>query len=181
MSASLDDLFVYFKIPWVDGVVPIKMWSFHNVDHRTNNTSEAYNLRFATRLSRKHPNIWSFTQLIQSEHARFEHILIQLDAGASAPEPSTKAKAFQLRLDTLYNRFHEKEINAKELLSSLSLLIGKKKIITFYYIFYSLSSFFFLLLIKTVLIMDQGYEFVVPTFFFSSFHLHLVLINYLHF
>ncbi|CAF5070545.1 unnamed protein product, partial [Rotaria magnacalcarata] len=118
MSASLDDLFVHFKIPWVDGVVPIKMWSFHNVDHRTNNTSEgentivlnlnnsyslpsiyiqAYNLRFATRLSRKHPNIWSFIQLIQSEHARFEHILIQLD--------------------TLYNRFHEKEINAKELLS----------------------------------------------------------------
>ncbi|CAF1009766.1 unnamed protein product, partial [Rotaria magnacalcarata] len=32
MSASLDDLFVYFKIPWVDGVVPIKMWSFHNVE-----------------------------------------------------------------------------------------------------------------------------------------------------
>ncbi|CAF5140352.1 unnamed protein product, partial [Rotaria magnacalcarata] len=85
MSASLDDLFVYFKIPWVAGVVPIKMWSFHNVDHRTNNTSEgentivlnlnnsyslpsiyiqAYNLRFATRLSRKHPNISSFIQLI---------------------------------------------------------------------------------------------------------------------
>ncbi|CAF3316830.1 unnamed protein product, partial [Rotaria sp. Silwood2] len=59
MSASLDDLFVYFKIPWVAGVVPIKMWSFHNVDHRTNNTSEAYNLRFGSRLSRKHPNIWS--------------------------------------------------------------------------------------------------------------------------
>ncbi|CAF5148109.1 unnamed protein product, partial [Rotaria magnacalcarata] len=39
--------------------------------------------------------------LIQSEHARFEHILIQLDAGASAPKPSTKTKAFQLRLDTL--------------------------------------------------------------------------------
>ncbi|CAF4099381.1 unnamed protein product [Rotaria magnacalcarata] len=110
MSASLDDLFVYFKIPWVAGVVPIKMWSFHNVDHRTNNTSEAYNLRFATRLSRKHPNIWSFIQLIQSEHARFEHILIQLDAGASTSKPSTKTKAFQLRLDTLYNRFHEKEL-----------------------------------------------------------------------
>ncbi|CAF4417113.1 unnamed protein product, partial [Rotaria magnacalcarata] len=60
-----------------------------------------YNLRFATRLSRKHPNIWSFIQLIQSEHARFERILIQLDAGASTPKPSTKTKAFQLRLDTL--------------------------------------------------------------------------------
>ena len=65
--------------------------------------------------------------MIQSEHARFEHILIQLDAGASVPKPSTKTKAFQLRLDTLYNRFRANEINAKELLSGLSLLIGKKK------------------------------------------------------
>ena len=40
MSASLDDLFLYFKNQWVDGVVPIKMWNFHDVDHRTNNTSE---------------------------------------------------------------------------------------------------------------------------------------------
>ncbi|CAF5062712.1 unnamed protein product, partial [Rotaria magnacalcarata] len=55
------------------------------------------------------------------EHARVEHILIQLNAGASAPKSSTKTKAFQLRLDTLYNRFHEKEINQKELLSGLSL------------------------------------------------------------
>jgi hypothetical protein len=65
--------------------------------------------------------------LIQSEHVRFEHISIQLDAGASAPKQSTKTKAFQTRLDTLYNRFFKKELNANELLSGLSLLIGKKK------------------------------------------------------
>jgi len=87
----------------------------------------AYNLRFATRLSKKHPNIWSFIQLIQGEHVRFEHISIQLDAGASAPKQSTKTKAFQTRFDTLHNRFLNKEINANELLSGLSLLIGKKK------------------------------------------------------
>ncbi len=87
----------------------------------------AYNLRFATRLSKKHPNIWSFIQLIQSEHIRFEHISLQLDAGASAPKQSTKTKAFQMRFDTLHGRFAKKEINSKELLSGLSLLIGKKK------------------------------------------------------
>ncbi|CAF4091569.1 unnamed protein product, partial [Rotaria sordida] len=100
-SSSLGDLLLYFKNQWVHGVVPIHMWNFHDANHRTNNTSEAYNLRFATRLSKKHPNIWSFIQLIQSEHVRFEHISIQLDAGASAPKQSTKKKAFQIRFDTL--------------------------------------------------------------------------------
>jgi hypothetical protein len=37
----------------------------------------------ATRLS-KHPNIWSFIQMIQSAHGRFGHISIQLYAGAAA-------------------------------------------------------------------------------------------------
>ncbi|CAF4668553.1 unnamed protein product, partial [Rotaria socialis] len=68
MATSLSDLLVYFQHQWMYGVVPMHMWNFHNVKHRTNNTSEAYNLRFATRLARKHPNIWSFIQLIKSEH-----------------------------------------------------------------------------------------------------------------
>ena len=66
--------------------------------------------------------------MIQSEHVRFEHISIQLDAGASAPKQSKKkTTAFQTRFDTLHNRFLKKEINANELLLGLSLLIGKKK------------------------------------------------------
>jgi len=96
-------------------------------------------------LSKKHPNIWSFIQLIQSEHIRFEHISLQLDAGASAPKQSTKTKAFQMRFDTLHGRFAKKEINSKELLSGLSLLIGKKKKITSYYILNVLFSFSFLI------------------------------------
>ncbi|CAF4422128.1 unnamed protein product [Rotaria magnacalcarata] len=127
ISTSLGDLLSYFKHQWMYGVVPLQMWNFHDVIHRTNNTSEAYNLRFATRLSKKHPNIWSFIQLIQSEHVRFEHILVQLNAGASAPKQSTKTTAFQMRFDTLHSRFLKKEINANELLPGLSLLIGKKK------------------------------------------------------
>ncbi|CAF4759282.1 unnamed protein product, partial [Rotaria sp. Silwood2] len=152
-STSLGDLLLYFKHQWVHGVVPIQMWNFFDVHHRTNNTSEgqntaafrllcfeslhfiiyilAYNLRFASRLSKKHPNIWSFIQLIQSEHVRFEHILTQLEAGASAPKQSKKTKAFQTRFDTLRERFLQQQINTNEHLSGLSLLIGKKKI-TFY-------------------------------------------------
>jgi len=44
MSTSLGDLLLYFKNQWVDGVVPMKMWNFHNVIHRTNNTSEGENI-----------------------------------------------------------------------------------------------------------------------------------------
>ncbi|CAF4087926.1 unnamed protein product, partial [Adineta steineri] len=123
MTTSLDNLVLYFKNQWVHGVVPIHMWNFHEVTHRTNNICEgeniavlhlyylktlsviiytlAYNLRFATRLSKKHPNIWSFINLIQNEHTRFEHISLQLNAGASAPKQSIQTKAFQARFDTL--------------------------------------------------------------------------------
>jgi hypothetical protein len=41
--------------------------------------------------------------LIQSEHVCFEYISIQLDAGASAPQQSTKIKAFQKRLYQVYH------------------------------------------------------------------------------
>ncbi|CAF3596017.1 unnamed protein product [Rotaria socialis] len=149
MATSLSDLLVYFQHQWMHGVVPMHMWNFHHVKHRTNNTSEgknslifnlphlealsriirilAYNLRFATRLARKHPNIWSFIQLIKSEHVRFQHISIQLDAGASAPKQSKKTTAFQMKVNVLHDRFLKKEITTKELLSGLSLLIGNKK------------------------------------------------------
>jgi hypothetical protein len=46
--------------------------------------------------------------LIQSEHVRFEYISIQLDAGASSPQQSTKIKAFQKRLYQVYHRLKRK-------------------------------------------------------------------------
>lgn len=39
-SASLSDLLLYFNNQWVNGVVPLSMWNFFDVNHRTNNTSE---------------------------------------------------------------------------------------------------------------------------------------------
>jgi hypothetical protein len=43
----------------------------------------------------KYPNIWSFIQLVQSEHACFEHITIQLDAGVSGRNNQQKQKLFK--------------------------------------------------------------------------------------
>ncbi|CAF4942564.1 unnamed protein product, partial [Rotaria magnacalcarata] len=79
-----------------------------------------YNRRFVTRLSRNHPNIWSFMQLIQCEHVHFEHISIQLDAGASIPKQSKKTKVFQMKFNNLQERFLKKEMNCNQLLIGLS-------------------------------------------------------------
>ncbi|UJR24210.1 hypothetical protein I4U23_027177 [Adineta vaga] len=126
-SPSLDDLFVYFHRQWIDGNVPLIMWNFHELDHRTNNISEAYSRRFGSRILRKHPNVWTFIQLIQSENARIEHLIVLLDAGAATSKESSKTTAFQKRFCNRKTRFHNYEINAKQLLHGLSMLIGAPK------------------------------------------------------
>ncbi|CAF4123801.1 unnamed protein product, partial [Rotaria sp. Silwood1] len=35
-SSSLDDLFVYFDHQWINGTVPLSMWTSYGLDHRTN-------------------------------------------------------------------------------------------------------------------------------------------------
>jgi hypothetical protein len=40
LSSSLNDLLSYFQHQWMYGTVPMGMWNFHDVNHRTNNTSE---------------------------------------------------------------------------------------------------------------------------------------------
>ena len=39
-STSLEDLFTYFDRQWINGSVPLSMWNFHDLNHRTNNVSE---------------------------------------------------------------------------------------------------------------------------------------------
>ena len=77
----------------------------------------AYNLRFSSRLSNNHPNVWTSIQLIKSEHVRLEHIIVQISAGAT--------QAFQRRLVILSSRFLDKKFNVKELLVDLSSLISE--------------------------------------------------------
>ncbi len=43
-------------------------------------------------------------QMIQRKHVRFEYIAIRIDVGASAPQQSTKIKAFHKRLYQFYHR-----------------------------------------------------------------------------
>jgi hypothetical protein len=76
---------------------------------------------------KKHPNVWTFIQLIQSENARCEHLIIQLGAGASSSKETARTTAFQRRFENLKARFNNNQIRAKKLLNSLGLLIGGHK------------------------------------------------------
>lgn len=148
-SPSLDDLFIYFERQWINGNIPLSLWNANESDHRTNNIAEdirenlyrereinhllcfllilAYNRRFTSRAIKKHPNIWTFIGLIQDEHVRFEQIKIQLACGASNSKQSSNKTAFQRRFQTLNMRFKNSEINSKQLLAGLTLLIGGQK------------------------------------------------------
>ena len=147
-SPSVQDLFVYFERQWINGGVSLSMWNFNDLDHRTNNISEgerggfkitvdfspfislhflAYNRRFSSRITKKRPNVWAFIQLIQAENARLEHIMVQLTAGASSMKPSSRTTTFQRRFETLQSRFRNKEIEIKQLLNGLTLLLGLHK------------------------------------------------------
>ncbi|CAF4428830.1 unnamed protein product [Rotaria socialis] len=127
LSSSLYDLLVYFERQWIKGSVPLSMWNSNDVDHRTNSISEAYNRRFSTRISKKHPNVWTFIKLIQSENVRLEHIIAQLSGGASSSKKSKNTTGFQKRFGTLKKRFNDNEINTKQLLKGLALLLGSHK------------------------------------------------------
>ncbi|CAM4767285.1 unnamed protein product [Rotaria magnacalcarata] len=68
--------------------------------------------------------------LILCEHVRFQHISIQLDAGASIPQQSKKAKAFQMKFNNLQERFLKKEMNCNQLLKGFIIVNWKQKTIS---------------------------------------------------
>ncbi|CAF1598818.1 unnamed protein product [Rotaria magnacalcarata] len=91
---SLNELFIYFERQWIKGNILLSLWNASESDHRTNNISEVYNRRFGTRIINKHPNIWTFIRLIQDEHARFEHINIQVAYGAEMGKSNSELTFF---------------------------------------------------------------------------------------
>ena len=84
-----------------------------------------YHNRLNARISKYHPNIWAFIKCIQGEESRFNHLLIQMKGGLTARTPTKKTQAIQQRLDALYSRYDNDEINENELLESLSYVVAK--------------------------------------------------------
>ena len=87
----------------------------------------AYNRRFGSRLAKQHPNVWTFIHLIQNENSRCEHLIAQLNTGATSAKETSRTSAFQRRFETLKSRFDHNEINAKQLLHGFGLLLAGQK------------------------------------------------------
>ncbi|CAM4809277.1 unnamed protein product [Rotaria magnacalcarata] len=83
VKQELHQLFLYFDHQWIANV-PMKMWSVHGYQHRTNNNCEGFHNRLNQRILKAHPNMWTFIKCIQNEENRFRHLLLQMNAGAQA-------------------------------------------------------------------------------------------------
>ncbi|CAF4935093.1 unnamed protein product [Rotaria sp. Silwood1] len=120
----LKPLFSYFENQWMKNV-DIQRWNVYGIQMRTNNNAEGYHNRLNSRISKYHPNIWAFIRCIQGEENRFNHLLIQMKGGLTARPKTKKTLAIQHRIDTLYVRYNNGDINANELLDGLSYVVAK--------------------------------------------------------
>jgi hypothetical protein len=84
-----------------------------------------YHNRLNSRISKHHPNIWVFIKCIQGEENRFNHLLIQMKGGLAARPQTKKTQAIQKRIDNLYIRYDNSDINSAELLEGLSYVVAK--------------------------------------------------------
>ncbi|CAF3958786.1 unnamed protein product, partial [Rotaria sp. Silwood1] len=133
----LKPLFQYFENQWIKKV-DLKQWNVYGLEIRTNNNAEGFHHflalryfiqsytflgfhnRLNSRLSKAHPNIWSFIKCIQGEENRFNHLMIQMKAGLSTRPKTARTQTTQQRLDTLYSRYNNSEIDLMELFDGLS-------------------------------------------------------------
>ncbi|CAF0877561.1 unnamed protein product [Rotaria sordida] len=119
----VNPLIEYFKNYWITQV-SINMWSVSHLDTRTNNSVEGWHNRFNNRINKHHPNIWHFISVIKVEEVVFQQQLIHIQTGAQKKKKK-KTTVMEQRLQTLSSRFENAEIDLKEYLQSLSLLVAK--------------------------------------------------------
>jgi hypothetical protein len=136
---AIEPLIGYFKNYWMTQM-SINLWSVSHLDIRTNNSVEgtvisessffvklsfvAWHSRFNKRVNQHHPNIWHFISVIKKEEVVFQQQLVHLQSGKQKKQKK-KTTAMQNRLENLSSRFENAEIDLKEYLQSLSLLVAK--------------------------------------------------------
>ena len=127
----------------MDKKIDLKQWDVYGLEIRTNNNAEGFLIcsyltiliysyvfigfhnRLNSRLSKSHPNVWTFIQCIQGEEHRFNHLMIQMKAGLSARPKTNRTQAIQQRVNTLYSRYANGDISATDLLDGLSFVVAK--------------------------------------------------------
>ncbi|CAF4124927.1 unnamed protein product [Rotaria magnacalcarata] len=122
-DAPMKQLLTYFENNWLSD---IDMWNVSTTDSRTNNVCEGYHSRMNHRIHRNHPNMWQFIKFFQAEEKRLQTIVLQWSAGASK-KANPRTTFIQNRINTLHDRYDNGAIDSSDLLTGLSMLIGKKK------------------------------------------------------
>ncbi|CAF3771859.1 unnamed protein product, partial [Rotaria magnacalcarata] len=91
--------------------LPITMWNVNDCQYRTNNICEGFHNRLNRRIERAHANIWSFIKSIVSEEARFQHLHVQMNTGATHRSVSSSSSGIQKRIDILMARYKNNDID----------------------------------------------------------------------
>ena len=137
-------LLEYFNNHWIKKV-KFSLWNASDLNIRTNNHVEGerfssafsksnhrpfsqseWNNRFNKRMVRSHPNIWAFIECLMKEDIVFQQQLLKAKAGGQKVK-AKKTLSMQKQIDTLRTRFGDNEIDRKEYLEGLSLLVAIKK------------------------------------------------------
>ena len=77
-----------------------------------------------SRIVKNHPNIWKFILFVQAEEKRVQLIQTHWTTGAFK-KINSRRNLKNSRFNNLYSRYEEGIVNTSELLSGLSLMIGK--------------------------------------------------------
>ncbi len=78
-----------------------------------------------SRIYRNHPDIWLLIKFLQNEEKRVQCISIQWLAGASRKK-NTRTISIQRRMNNLYSRYNNNQINASQILTGLANVVAKK-------------------------------------------------------
>ncbi len=62
---SLHRLADYFDTQWMHGNVALERWNMHNVQRRTNNNIEGWHARMEKLVSKPHPNLHEFLNVLE--------------------------------------------------------------------------------------------------------------------
>lgn len=109
----------YMTTTWVDNLsarFPVEMWTHDdNIEgQRTNNHLEGWHSTLNKALSRPHPNIYQFIEMLKSEQRNFETQLRILQAGGAPPVQRAKARRVTDRLVRLRQRLTNNDITVHQ-------------------------------------------------------------------
>ncbi|CAF2114078.1 unnamed protein product [Rotaria magnacalcarata] len=100
-----------------------QVYSLHGIKYQ-----QCFHNRLNARLSKSHPNIWTFIKCIQGEQNRFNHLMIQMKGGLSSRQKTARTLAIQQRLNTLYLRHEKGDTSDSELFEGLSYVVAKNMV-----------------------------------------------------